>query len=273
MRLRLPFLLLVGLVASGQDPRDLVRRSLQQDHRNEELVRNYAFLETVTEQHWRNGVKAGSETMTYEITILYGEPYRRMVKKNGKPLSAEEDAKQQKKLDKVAAERAKESPEQRERRIAKYVADRRKERGFLDEIPDAYDFRIDGESTIAGRAAWTISAEPKPGYKPRRRNANLLTKFRGKLYIAKEGATLLKLDAEAIDSLSFGWGLAKLDRGGRISLDRVWINNEIWMPSRLKFEADARLGFVKKLRLDLQIDYTEFRRFQSDSRLVPAPEN
>jgi hypothetical protein len=40
------------------------------------------------------------------------------------------------------------------------------------------------------------------------------------------------------------------------------------MPMRIKVDFDARLALFKKLKVDLQIDYTDFRKFQSESRVL-----
>jgi hypothetical protein len=254
----------------AQDPRAIIEKSLQRDQRDDELARQYAYLETSVEQEWKNGQPTKQETETHEIMSLYGQPYRRLVAKYGKPLSASEEKKEQGKLDKVAAERARETPAQRERRVAKYTAERRRERGFLQEIPKAYTFQLAGETNVGGRQAWMIDATPDISYRARDSRAKMLTKFKGRFYVAKQDSTLLKLEAEAIDNVSFGLVLARLERGARFSIEKTYVNKELWMPSRIKVDFDARLALLKKIRVDVQINYSNFRKFQSESRILAA---
>lgn len=261
-------LALAGLTLCAQDPRAIMEKSLQRDQRDDELARQYAYLETSVEQEWKDGKPSKQESQTHEIMSLYGEPYRRLVAKDGKPLTPEAARKEQAKIDKLAAERAKETPAQTERRIAKYTAERRRQRAFLLEIPKAFSFQLAGESKIGGRAAWMIDATPLPGYQPRDSRAKMLGKFKGRFFVSKEDFTLLRLEAEAIDTVSFGLVLARLDRGAKFTLEKTKVNNELWMPMRIKVDFDARLALFKKLRVDLQIDYSGFRKFQSESRLV-----
>jgi hypothetical protein len=252
----------------AQDPRAIVEKSIARDDRDDSLARDYTYLETVTEQEWKDGKRTKAETETFEIISLYGQPYRRLVARDGQPLPPAEREKQQRKLDRLAAERARESDEKRERRLARYSAEQKQRRAFLQEIPAAYRLTMAGETVIDSRPAWIIDATPIDGYRPRDRRAKLFKSFKGRFYIAKQDAALLKLEAEAIEPVSFGLVLARLDRGARFTLAKTHVNNELWMPARIKVDFDARLALLKRLKVDLQIDYSEFRKFQSDSRIV-----
>jgi hypothetical protein len=260
---------LAGLTLCAQDPRTVIEKSLQRDQRDDELARQYAYLETSSEQEWKGGQRANPKKETHEILSLYGQPYRRLVARDGKPLGTAEQKKEQEKMDRVAAERSRETPAQRSRRLAKYAEDRRRQRAFLLDVPKAYSFQMAGETNLGGRAAWIIDATPIASYQPSDSRAKMLTKFKGRFYVAKQDSTLLKLEAEAIDTVSFGLVLARLDRGARFSLEKTYVNNELWMPAHIKVEFDSRLALLKRLRVDLQIDYSDFRKFQTDSRILP----
>jgi len=256
------------LTINGQDPRAILEKSLQRDQRDDELARQYAYLETSTEQEWKNSQRTRRESETHEIMSLYGQPYRRLVAKDGKPLSAGEQQKEQRKIDILAAERAKETPSQRERRVGKYLQERQRQRAFLLEIPKAYTFQLAGETSVAGRAAWMLDATPITSYQPRDSRAKMLTKFKGRFFVAKQDSTLLKVEAEAIDTVSFGLVLARLEKGAKFTLEKTHVNSELWMPMRIKVDFDARLALLKKLRVDVLIEYSDFRKFQSESRVL-----
>jgi hypothetical protein len=51
------------------------------------------------------------------------------------------------------------------------------------------------------------------------------------------------------------------------------VNAEIWLPSRVLIHADARLALIKKLRAEIDIHYSDYRKFQSDSQILEAREN
>lgn len=270
MRMWIWLIFAAAACLAAQDPRAIMEKSLQREQRDDELASQYTYLETTAQQEWKNGQRTRTEIRTYEVLSLYGQPYRRLVAKDGKPLSTEEQGKEQAKMDKLAAERARESAQERAVRVAKSRENRQRQRAFLQKIPQAFALQLAGETRIGDRPAWMIDATPLASFRPNDARERMLTKFKGRFYVAKQDSTLLKLEAEAIDTVSFGLVLARLDRGARFSLEKTLINNELWMPARIKVDFEARLALLKKMKVDLQIDYSGFRKFVTDSKVLPA---
>ncbi len=70
-------------ILSGQDPREIVRRSVEIDRKNLEIARNYTYLERqeVRDLDGSGKVK-NTEAQTTDVTLLEGSPYRRLVARN-----------------------------------------------------------------------------------------------------------------------------------------------------------------------------------------------
>src|SRR5258708_8304916 len=161
----------------AQDPREIVRRSVELDQANWLRMKDYTWTAQETDRHLDSNAKVQSiESKRWETTILYGEPFRRMLARNGKPLSADEQRKEQLRLDKETAKFAQETLDERTRRLAKLEKDRAKEREFLREIPHVYNFRIVRDDQVDGHAVWAIAAMPKTAYTPRHSDAKPITK-------------------------------------------------------------------------------------------------
>ena len=118
-----PLLLCLALSAvlpaqdRAQDPVEIIRRSTELDHRNTELSRSYTFLERQEQRDLdANGKLKKAESETRDVTILEGSPYRRLVARDDKPLSAKDQAKEEERLQKSIADRRRETPEQRQYR-------------------------------------------------------------------------------------------------------------------------------------------------------------
>src|ERR1700693_6427846 len=89
----------LGLCA--QDVREIVRKSVELDQANWLRMRDYTWVARNTERHLDSRGKTKSvETEAWETLILYGEPHRRIIERNGKPLSPDEPRKQQEKVEK-----------------------------------------------------------------------------------------------------------------------------------------------------------------------------
>lgn len=264
-------LAVVSLGAAQQrDAREIVRRSADANDLNWKVARNYTFLERLEQRRLDSGGRVKSrEVKTYDLTLLEGSPYRRLVERDDHPLSAAEQRKEQEKLDRSITERSKETPSVRERRIAEYEKRRERERAMMGEVVDAYDFKIAGSDRIDGRDVWMIDATPRSGFQPHSRGARILPDLRGRLWIDKLSDQWVKLEAEVIRPVSFGLFLVRLEPAARISFDQTRVNDEVWLPRHIAVAASARIGLIKKLRMEEEITYKNFRKFQADARMVP----
>jgi hypothetical protein len=265
-------LVLAGALACGlcaQDARDIVRKSLSLEQLNQRRMRDYTWVAGETSRRLDGKGKVTSEESSkWETVIVFGEPHRRVLERNGKPLSASDQRKEQIKLDKAVAKLQNESDEQRQRRLAKAEKDREEQREFLQEIVDLYDFRLEREDQVEGRGVWVISATPKPGYQPKHRDAKPLLKIHGELWIDKAVYQWVRIEAETEDTISWGWFIARLDRGAKIVLEQTRVNDEIWLPKRQVVSGSGRLGLVKRIALEQETTWNNYRKFQVESKVI-----
>jgi hypothetical protein len=249
----------------AQDATDIIRQSVERDATNFERFKNYTFLERVEERRYgRSGNLSSKEIETYEFMVLGGRPYGKLVERDDKPLPAKEARKEQEKVEKESAKRQRETESDK----AKEDKDRSEERRYLREVPELFNLTLQGTDQIDGRPVWVIGAQPKPGYKPKMKRAEILTHLRGKIWVDQADYQWVKTEAEVIDPISFGLGLVKLDSGAVLNFEQVRVNDEVWLPSLISVRADARLVYLKKLREELDITYRDYKKFQADSRIV-----
>jgi hypothetical protein len=249
----------------SDDPEAIVRRSVERDATNSQRLTNYTFIEHRLERvYGKNGKLKSTEDETAEILILGGRPYDKLIARDGKPLPEKDARKEQEKLDKEAAKRQRESNSDK----AKLEKERAEERRFLREVPDAFTFRLLGVEPVSGKPAWVIQADPKPTYKPRVNRADLLKKVRAKIWIDQGEYQWVKADAEVIDSLSFGLGFFKIAPGGTIHFEQMRMNDEVWVPLAVTVRADARLAYLSKLRGEIDVNYSDYKKFQAESRII-----
>jgi len=258
---------------AAQDAREIVRRSLELDRKNLEAARNYTYLERQLERQFDGSGKVKQQTLrTWDVTVQEGSPYRRLVARNDQPLSAEEQEREQQKLEHSIDDRRKETKEQRDRRIADWERRRQKQREPLRELADAFDFRISGEEALNGGEAWVIDGTPHAGYKPKTTAGAVLPKMKARFWIDKHDYQWIRMEAETLDTVTFGAFLIRIAKGAHIVMEQSHINNEVWLPKRIALEGSARLFLVKGLHTQLDFTYSQYRKFQTDSRVVPIGE-
>ena len=255
----------VSCLVCAQDATDIIRRSVERDATNFERFKNYTFLERVEERRYgRNGNLSSKEIQTYEFMVLSGRPYGKLVERDDKSLPAKEASKELEKADKESAKRQRESASDK----AREDKDRAEERRYLREVPEAFVLTLQGTEQIGGRPVWIIGAQPRPGYKPKVKRAEILAHLRGKIWVDQTDYQWVKAEVAVIDPISYGLGLIRLAAGAVLDFDQVRVNDEVWLPAHISVRADARLAYLRKLREELDVTYRDYQKFQTDSRIV-----
>ena len=139
-------------------------------------------------------------------------------------------------------------------------------------MADAYNFKLVGTELVGGRDAWVIDAEPRPGFEPHMKESKILTKFHGRLWIDKSDLQLSKMDVEAIDTVSFGWFIARIHKGTRVMLEQTRVNDEVWLPLHVTFKVDARVALLKGYNFDGDQTYRDYKKFRTSTRIVGVGE-
>jgi hypothetical protein len=263
---------LAAAAAYAQDPRELVRRSIAQDQLDWVRMQDYTWQGHSVERHFDSHGKVGSTKQeSWETLILDGQPHRRTLERDGKPLSPDEARSEQKRLDREAGKLSKETPAERQRRLDEAQKQRKREFAFLSEIPDVYDLRLEGESTVDGRPVWIVSGSPRPGAQPKSRDAKVLLKLRGRMWIDKATYQWAKVEAETTDTISWGVFLARLNPGAKLIFEQTEVSPELWLPKRLYLNGSGRVGLLKRLAQDQEIRWSNYKKFSVDSKIVTGP--
>jgi hypothetical protein len=264
--------LAMAWVAGAQDPRELVRRSIAQDQLDYVRMKDYTWQARSVERHFDSHGKVElTKRESWETLMLDGQPHRRMLERDGRPLSPEEQRNEQRKLDQAVSRLSTETPAEKQRRLGESEKQRKREFAFLSEIPDLFDLRLESESTVDGRPVWVVSGKPRPGATPKSHDAKMLLKVRGRMWIDKATCQWAKVEVETTDTISWGLFLARLNSGARLTFEQTEVNSELWFPKRLFLAGSGRVGLIKRLAEDQEIQWSNYKRFSVDSKVVTEP--
>ena len=250
------------------DPKELIRTSSEKDTQNRVRERNYTYIERQeTHELAGDGSVKKTEVRTYEHFVIYGTPVQRLIAKDDKPLDEKEARKEEERIQKVIDKHKGESEEDRRKNEAKLDKEREEERKVNHELVDAFDYKLMPEVEIDGRTACVYEFTPKLGYQPKEKETKYLVKTKGHAWIDKRELQMIKLEAEFIDSVSWGWFLAKLSKGSRVDVEQVKVNDDVWLPKHVAVKVDAKFLVFKHFNMDIDITYKDYKKFNASSKI------
>lgn len=244
-------------------------------HTDDYLLDQYTFTEKQTERHFDG--KGKVKKITSAVYEVYpspepGQTYRKLIAQDGKPLSAEELAREDRKQEaKEARAWGRLSDNDAQKRAAAEKS-RRQENQAIEELFRIEDFRIAGRETLDGRSSILVTFSPRAEVEPATKAGKIFKKFAGKAWIDEGDHQLVRVEAELIDDFSIGFGfLARLKKGARAHLQRRKINDEIWLPAQMRFVGSARVLLVKGVHIDALSEYSDYKKFTvgTESAVVP----
>src|SRR6185437_12672508 len=241
------------------DPREIVRRSIEIDHRTLELARNYTCQNRQVIHYLdKHGQVKSTEIKTFDINFYFGEEYARLIQENDNEDAQE---KEDEKLEKFLKKYHDESPEDREKRLAKEKKEREEGRAFLRDVVSAYDFRLVGEEPVDGVESYIIDATPRPDFKPTQPHAGMLKKIKGRIWIEKNNYNWVKVEAQALDTISFGFFLFRIHPGSHFVLEKTLLKNEVWLLKRLDIDGGARIALFKNENIRQEDVFSNYKKF------------
>ena len=209
----------------------------------------------VTRVDWQHGLNAvdierdedfreGKNTSsTYQIMMIDGTPYNHLIARDGKTLSAAEEAQQTQLMQQECEKRANESAEERAKRVAKYRRSRQRMFEMMREMTRALNFTLTGEATVDGHEVYVLRASPRPGYQPTSRETRVLTAMKGTLWIDKKSDQWVRVEAEVIKPVWFGLFIAKVNPGTKFLLEQEPVEGNLWLPRHFRMQVNSAILF------------------------------
>lgn len=233
------------------DVSTIIQRSVEATNRDWKAAPGYDYLERV---------RGDGGTKTYAVTMILGSPYQRLTAVNGKPLSAEKEKEEQQKLDKETEKRRNESPQERNDRIAKYLKDRKRDHSLLEQLTQAFDFKLQGRQKLGTRNVYVLRATPRAGYHPPNMEAEVLTGMQGRLWIDESTFQWVKVEAEVIHPVTIEGFLARVEPGTRFELEKVPVDGEIWLPAHFAVRSRSKIVFMISHKTHEEDTYWGYRK-------------
>jgi hypothetical protein len=236
----------------------------------------YIFLERRVEQKVNGDGRVTDESSkVFEVYPGLGgeDRYRRLIEEDGKRVPTAKLAQQDRERQKDAEAYARSLQRTAERQKDERAMDkaRREYSDAVDDIFRVYDIAMAGREAIEGHDTILATLTPKPGVKPRTDSGKIMQHFRARAWISESDYELVRVEIEAIDTLSFGFGLLARVHNGTVGMyQRRKVNNEVWLPAQVTWTASGRLFLLRRLRLRGISEFSNYRKFTVETSTTVA---
>lgn len=201
----------------------------------------FAYKERRTQLHMNPFGRVGTGgTLVYDVTPVSDGPgfTRRLLERDGRPVHGE--------------------------KVETFGGRRRRDRA---QAPDAVqdtiavlDFAIDRREIVNGRPFIVVNFSPKRGATPGTREGRLARSFTGQVWIDESAHEVSRVEANAIESISYGHGLiARLSPGAHATVLRAQVSGDVWLPVSVRFTGEGRALLLRKLNVDFSVEWFDYR--------------
>jgi hypothetical protein len=209
-------------------------------------------------------------TETHEVMTLYDQEYLRLVSKDGKPLPPARERAEQVRFDKAVDQRAHESPAAKAKR-----EDAERSRAAHNLVCDSeflklFQFRLEGSAEMNGRPAWIVEIQPLPGIAPTCEETRFLSRLHYRVWVDQADFRWTQSQGDNIAPITWGKFLLRVPTGQlHFTFQQRRLSEGVWVASQMDIREDPRVLFAK-VHIQVIETYSNYRKFQSDSRIVPV---
>jgi hypothetical protein len=236
----------------------------------DKIKENYAGTRTEEEtQYDKEGKVTKRELKEYTFFYLNGDEISTLTKKDGKPLSEEEQKKENEKTQKEIQdiqkrEEKKEAKEEKAKEEGKEQKD--DEDPGIEVFLRACQFVNPRRERFRGQDVLVFDFEPNPEFKPHKIEEKVVQKLAGVVWIDEKAHDVARLEAYFTGDFKFAGGvLANLQKGTSFVFEQAFLNNEVWLPTYEEAHVGVRVLLVKGLKVNEVTRYSDYKKFNVES--------
>jgi hypothetical protein len=187
----------------------------------------------------------------------------RLVQRNGKPISAAEDAAERSRLNSILASPGEFLKHEQREGVGKNYALQ-----VVELMPSAtlYSY-APGQPQPAGATSpqVVIDFRPDPAFHPPTMASELLTGVQGRVWIDARTRTMTRMQANITRPVNFGWGIVgRVYPGGHLEFEQTFVDGKRWAYSHLDENVTVREVMVRTVNDKRKMNAWNFQ-------LLPAP--
>jgi hypothetical protein len=249
----------------------VLMHQVAENQRAEEKIRKdylYHEVQIGQETDGHGGVKK-TETKEYDVFWVSGVPVWRMTRKDGKELSADEQKKENERIDKEI-EKAK------ERRAKADAEGKETDARGHDEITASRILELGTFSNarreqLNGRDTIVVDYAGDPKAKIESRAEGLVRDLKGTVWVDEQDRMLVKAEGEFVNSFKIGAGMVvNIQKGTSFAMRMKKVNDEVWLPEEMSGRGSFRALLFISFNGEGKIFDSDYRKFKATSTILPG---
>jgi hypothetical protein len=237
---------------------------------SEAVQKDYLYHEVAVAQEndGHGGVKK-TETNEYDVFWLNGVEVQKLVRKDGKELTADEQKKESERIDKEVAK----ARERRSKADAKgqETDSQGHEEVTVSRFLELGKFTNPRRVKVNGRDTIAVDYEGDPKAKTRNRFEDVIRDLAGTIWVDEEDRTISRIEGRFLRPFKVGGGLVvNIKQDTSFAMEQRKINDEVWLPSRVDGKGAARALLFISFNGSIQVVDSDYRKFKATSTILPG---
>jgi hypothetical protein len=235
----------------------------------DKIKENYAGSQSEEETEFEGDDRVKKrESNEYTFFYLNGQEVTTRVKKDGKPLSAEEQKKENEKTQKRIEELQKREAKKqaKEEKAKEEGKSNEKDEPGIEIFLRACQFVNPRRERFRGQDVLVFDFEPNPEFKAHKMVEKLAQKLAGVVWIDEKAHDVARLEAYFTGDMKIAGGLlANLQKGTSFVFEQAFVNNEVWLPTYMEAHVGVRVLLVKGIKANVVTRYWDYRKFNVET--------
>jgi hypothetical protein len=232
----------------------------------DEIQKNYACMKLEEEDGVNGKDEVTKKTTTlYQISYIQGHEVSRKIQVDGKALSADEQKKEDERIEKDIERYNKEAADPNPKKNDDDVG--------ISDFLRVSRFTNPRWERFRGQDVVVFDFGPNPNYKPKKLVDKLIYDLVGTVWVDPQAQDVARLEARFDNSVKIGGGvLASVQKGSAFQFEQSRVNNEVWLPSYDEVHVGVKLLLLKTFRANMIDHYYAYQKFHvATDQKIAAP--
>lgn len=234
----------------------------------ESIEKTYIYRSIETQHERQSGGREKVTTVESEHFWINGVPVRRVLRKDGKDLSPDDAAKEDRRVEK----RAKEGRERREKTEAqgKESDPQGREEITVSRLLELGAFTNPRRVDLHGRDTISVDYTGDPHAKTRNRAEEVIRDMAGTAWVDEQDRVLVRVEGRFVRPFKIGAGLiADIKQDTSFTFEQTKVNNEVWLPLRISAQGSARAMLFFAFAGKVEVVDSDYRKFRTSTTILP----